>query len=262
MLATGYSCRCTRAIFQAWLSIVERVASVAVGGTTHRRDDLSRIARVNHQSEVIRPAGCARRARPRSSSRSSKANRRAERFLAGFIGAAHQLTTITVRTPNLDDGARDARRSGTAAFGRGPRNRAARILAFGRGLGRGWLCGSREMLGDTMDARDERAVPARMVFLVPLFSRRSPKTRCAPTCARSKELRAEFPLEVVQLDDGYPVRARRLGSHQCEISQRPEKARRRNSCGRFHRRESGPRRFWPRAIRSSCASIRRLVHQT
>ncbi len=98
-LATGFPRPCAARFFKHGYQSWSASHPVAVGIHTHRRDQRSRIARVNHQSEVVRPQD-APEARPRSSSRLWRANRRRERFLAGFIGAAHQLTTITVRTPN------------------------------------------------------------------------------------------------------------------------------------------------------------------
>ena len=132
-IATGFPADAPARFFKHGYQSWSASHPVAVGIYTHRRDDLSRIARVNHQSEVVRPQDAPEGATSEQftivESESSP-----RRFLAGFIGAAHQLTTITVRTPNqvmaralLDDV--------LLLIGRGARDRSARILAFGGELG-------------------------------------------------------------------------------------------------------------------------------
>ena len=104
-----------------------------------------------------------------------------ERFLAGFIDAAHQLTTITVRTPNqvmaralLDDvllPSGEEREIEPLAFWHSDESAARMASRFAA------------MLGDTMRARTVRRISADGAPGI-TTSTPSPKMRCAPTCSR------------------------------------------------------------------------------
>ncbi len=81
--------------FQSWSAS----SAVAVGETKHRRDAARSISRVAHQSEALRPPEAPEGATSElftviSSPGASKST------MAGFIGGAHELTTITVIRPD------------------------------------------------------------------------------------------------------------------------------------------------------------------
>ncbi len=172
---------------------------VAVGTYTHRRDDLSRIARVNHQSEVSRPQDAPEGGTSEQFTIVESESSR-ERFLAGFIGAAQQLTTITVRTPNhvmsralLDD-----------VELRPGQDRAIEPLAFWRSDENAALMASRfaAMLGDTMCARISAPYQRGWCSWYHYFHAIT-EDEMRSNLHALKDLRAQFPIEVVQLDDGY-----------------------------------------------------------
>ena len=170
-----------------------------VGTYMHRRDELSRVARVNHQSEVTRPQDAPEGATSEQFTIVESESSR-ERFLAGFIDAAHQLTTITVRTPNqvvartlLDD----------VELQPGE-ERDLEPLAFWRSDESAALMASRfaAMLGDTMRARISAPYQRGWCSWYHYFHSITEEAMRSNLHAL-KDLRAEFPLEVVQLDDGY-----------------------------------------------------------
>ena len=82
----------------------------------------------------------------------------------------------------------------------------------------------------------------------------SPKTRCAPTCTRSRTCARSFRLKWC---NSMTAIRRRSGTGIATNAKFPSGLKKLameiRAC-RFHRRESGPRRFLPRAIRNSCAS--------
>jgi alpha-galactosidase len=172
---------------------------VAVGTYTHRRDELSRIARVNHQSEVSRPQDAPEGATSEQFTIVESESSR-ERFLAGFIDAAHQLTTITVRTPNQVM----ARALLDGVELRSSEERDLEPLAFWRSDDGAALMASRfaAMLGDTMRARISAPYQRGWCSWYHYFHGITEEAMRSNLHAL-KDLRAEFPIEVVQLDDGY-----------------------------------------------------------
>ena len=123
-----------------------------------------------------------------------------ERFIAGFIGAAHQLTTITVRTPNqvmaralLDDVILlpgDEREIEPLAFWHADES-AARMTAHFAAL-----------LGDHMRARISSPYQRGWCSWYHYFHAVTEDAMRSNLHAL-KDLRTEYPIEVVQLDDGY-----------------------------------------------------------
>jgi alpha-galactosidase len=81
--------------FQSWSGS----GGVAVGETRHRRDAASSISRLAHQSEAIRPAEAPEGATSELFTVISGAGE-SKSVMAGFIGGAHELTTITVTRPD------------------------------------------------------------------------------------------------------------------------------------------------------------------
>jgi alpha-galactosidase len=198
-LATGFPPDAPARFFKHGYQSWSASHPVAVGTYTHRRDDLSRIARINHQSEVSRPQDAPEGATSEQftilESNSSRA-----RFLAGFIGAAHQLTTITVRTPNqvlaravLDDvilPSGEEREIEQLAFWRSEESAAHMASRFAA------------MLGDNMRARLASPYQRGWCSWYHYFHAITEEATRSNLRAL-KDLRSEFPIEVVQLDDGY-----------------------------------------------------------
>ncbi len=93
--------------YQSWSGS----GAAAVGAASaHRNDTAHAIVRINHQSETTRPADAPEAATSELFT-IVECDGRPERALAGFIGAAHALTTLTVRAPESDCGARDPGRN-------------------------------------------------------------------------------------------------------------------------------------------------------
>jgi alpha-galactosidase len=198
-VATGFSANSPTRFFKHGYQSWSASHPVAVGTYTHRRDDLSRIAKVNHQSEVERPQDAPKGATSEQFTIIESASSR-ERFLAGFIDAAHQLTTITVRTPNqvmaralLDDVVLlpgEEREIEPLTFGHSEESSARMALRFA------------EMVGDKMGART--AAPYQRGWCSWYHYFHAITEEAVRSNLRTlKELRWAFPIEVVQLDDGY-----------------------------------------------------------
>ena len=198
-IATGFPADAPARFFKHGYQSWSASHPVAVGTYTHRRDDLSRIAKVNHQSEVNRPQDASEGATSEQftivESESS-----CERFLAGFIGAAHQLTTITVRTPNqvmaralLDDvllQSGEEREIEPLAYWRSDESAAQTAARFA------------EVLGHQMRARTGAPYQRGWCSWYHYFHAITEDAMRSNLLAL-KALRSEFPIEVVQLDDGY-----------------------------------------------------------
>jgi alpha-galactosidase len=198
-LATGFLADVPARFFKHGYQSWSASHPVAVGTYTHRRDELSRIARVNHQSEVNRPQDAPEGATSEQFTIVESESSR-ERFLAGFIGAEHQLTTITVRTPNhvmaralLDDvvlPSGEDREIEPVAFWHSDESSARMASRFAA------------MLGDKMRARISAPYQRGWCSWYHYFHAIS-EAAMRSNLHALKDLRAQFPIEVVQLDDGY-----------------------------------------------------------
>jgi alpha-galactosidase len=82
--------------FQSWSGS----GGVTVGETKHRRDGASAISRLAHQSEALRPPEAPEGATSELFTVISSEGA-AKSVMAGFIGAGHELTTITVTRPDI-----------------------------------------------------------------------------------------------------------------------------------------------------------------
>ncbi len=198
-IATGFPADVPARFFKHGYQSWSASHAVAVGTYTHPRDDLSRIAKVNHQSEVDRPQDAPEGATSELFTIVESEPSR-ERFLAGFIGAAHQLTTITVRTPNrvmaralLDDVILlpgDEREIEPLAFWRSDESAARMASRFAT------------LLGDHMRARISAPYQRGWCSWYHYFHAITEDAMRSNLLAL-KDLRSEYPIEVVQLDDGY-----------------------------------------------------------
>src|ERR1700730_16630430 len=99
-LATGFSADAPARFFKHGYQSWSASHPVAIGTASDPDSGRSLIARVSHQSEVCRPNEAPEFATSELFTL-VESDSSPERFLAGFIGAANQLTTITVRKPDL-----------------------------------------------------------------------------------------------------------------------------------------------------------------
>ena len=98
-LATGFRADAPARFFKHGYQSWSASHPVDIGATSHPRDRARAIVRLAHQSEVDRPIEAPEAATSELFTIvESSASR--ERFLAGFVGAANQLTTITVMSPD------------------------------------------------------------------------------------------------------------------------------------------------------------------
>ena len=198
-IATGFPADVPARFFKHGYQSWSASHSVVVGTETHRRDDLSRIAKVNHQSEVSRPQDAPEGATSEQFTIVESESSR-ERFLAGFIDAAHQLTTITVRTPNMVM-ARVLLDEVELPTGE---ERETEPLAFWRSEDSAAQMASRfaSMLGDKMHARISAPYQRGWCSWYHYFHAVTEEAIRANLRAL-QDLRSEYPIEIVQLDDGY-----------------------------------------------------------
>ena len=198
-IATGFPADAPAKLFKHGYQSWSASHPVIVGTYIHRRDDLSRIAKVNHQSEVNRPQDAPEGATSEQFTIvESEASR--QRFLAGFIDASHQLTTITVRTPNvvmaralLDDvllRVGEECEIEPLAFWRSEESAARMAARFA------------SMLGDTMRGRISAPYQRGWCSWYHYFHAVTEDAMRANLGAL-RDLRSEYSIEVVQLDDGY-----------------------------------------------------------
>jgi alpha-galactosidase len=198
-IATGFSADEPARFFKHGYQSWSASHPVAIGSASDPDSGRSLIARVSHQSEVCRPNEA-----PESATSELftlvESDSSPERFLAGFIGAANQLTTITVRKPDLVlarallDGATlhsgEVREVEPLAYWRSEEP-AARMAAR-------WVA----MLGDAMRARVKAPYQRGWCSWYYYFHGITEDALMSNLRAL-KEMRLDYPIEVVQLDDGY-----------------------------------------------------------
>lgn len=198
-LATGFPANVPARFFKHGYQSWSASRAVPAGARAHPRDDGLFLVRLNHQSEVKRPDDAPEAATSEMFTIVESASAR-ERMLAGFIGAAHELTTITVANPGqilaraLLDG---------AVLNPGERREIEPIVFWrseesaGRMAAR-WAA----MLGGEMRARAGAPYQRGWCSWYHYFHAITEEAMLSNLRAL-KEMRAEFPLEIVQLDDGY-----------------------------------------------------------
>jgi len=98
-LATGFSPDAPARFFKHGYQSWSASGPVAVGVTSHPRDNAHLITRLSHQSESTRPAEAPEAATSELFTIVESGMHR-ERFFCGFISGASQLTTVTVQTPD------------------------------------------------------------------------------------------------------------------------------------------------------------------
>jgi alpha-galactosidase len=199
-VATGFDPSAPARFFKHGYQSWSGSSATAVGGAgAHPRDTAHPIFRINHQSETVRPTE-APEAHTSEMFTVVECEGRDDRVFAGFIGAASALTTMTVRSPErisaraILDGVELApgsvREIEPLYFTRG-RESAARIAAR-------WAA----KLGTAMQARTQAPFQRGWCSWYHYFHDISEAAMLANLRALAA-MRNEFPIDVVQLDDGF-----------------------------------------------------------
>jgi alpha-galactosidase len=198
-LTTGFSRDTPARFFKHGYQSWSASGPVAVGAASHPRDSGHLLTRLSHQSESTRPAEAPEAATSELFTIVESGAHR-ERFFCGFVSAASQLTTITVKTPDsivaraLLDGVAlrpgEAREIEPLAWWRSE-DSAGRIAAR-------WAA----MLGDTMRARVNAPYQKGWCSWYHYFQEINEVSLVANLRAL-KQMRSEYPIDIVQLDDGY-----------------------------------------------------------
>ncbi len=199
-IATGFAANARARFFKHGYQSWSASAGVQVGAAReHRRDRAPFIVRVNHQSEADRPDDAPEAATSELFT-IVEAYGRAERMLAGFIGGVSQLTTLTVLTP--DRILARALLDGVALRPREQREIEPLYLAASSGNAAALAARWAEKLGATMRARVGAPYQRGWCSWYHYFHAVTEDALRANLRSLAS-MRTEFPLEVVQLDDGY-----------------------------------------------------------
>ena len=163
-----------------------------------RYEKRTRLTRVNHQSEVIRPADAPEAATSELFTIVERSD--GERVLAGFLDGTSSLSTLTVLSPDmvtartLLDGvelAAGATREVAPLYLLGSREPAAQLAAR-------WA----EKIGAAMHARNRAPFQRGWCSWYHYFHTITEDALRANLRALAS-MRSEFPIDVVQLDDGF-----------------------------------------------------------
>jgi alpha-galactosidase len=193
-LAAGSPARFFKHGYQSWSNSYPAAVGQAAG---HKRRSL--FTRLSHQSEVERPDDA-----PESTTSELftivEADSSRERFLAGFAGAAGQFSTLTIVTPDRII----ARALLDGVWLRPGEMREADPLAYWRSNLEAAQMAARwaELLGQRMNARVSALYQRGWCSWYHYFDAITEDTLRSNLC-RLKEVRREFPLDVVQIDDGF-----------------------------------------------------------
>jgi alpha-galactosidase len=200
-IATGFAPSAPARFFKHGYQSWSASAGHEVGASrTHPRDTAHFITRVNHQSEVTRPPGFAE-ANSSELFTIVESSSASARVLAGFIGAATSLSTLTVSSPEkisaraiLDDVtlAPGARRELDALFIAASADESAARLAAR------WA----DAAGRWMNARVSAPFQRGWCSWYHYFHAITEDALRA-NLKSLEAMRAEFPLDVIQLDDGF-----------------------------------------------------------
>jgi len=200
-LATGFNASAPARFFKHGYQSWSASGAIPISGAppAHRNDAAHSIVRINHQSETARPADAPEAATSELFT-IVECDGGAERVLAGFIGAAHALTTMTVLAPDLiraraildgvELGPGDTRELEPLYFACSERSASAMAAR--------WAA----KLGGAMNARIGAPHQRGWCSWYHYFHAISEAAMRANLRALAA-MRAEFPVEVVQLDDGF-----------------------------------------------------------
>lgn len=171
---------------------------VAVGHAVHQQNR-PLLTRISHQSEAERPESA-----PESATSELftivESDSSHERFLAGFIGAANQFTTLTIISPDRVI----ARALFDGVWLRPGETLAVEPLAYWRSDQEAARIAARwaELIGKRMTARVSAPYQRGWCSWYYYFDAIT-EDALRSNLRRLRELRREFPIGVVQLDDGF-----------------------------------------------------------
>jgi alpha-galactosidase len=180
--------------YQSWSASGSRTVGAE---RTHPRDSMPRIIRLSHQSEAVRPPDAPEAC---TSEIFTIVECGGEYALAGFIDGASSLTTLTVLSPDqilaraLMDGvelASGATREVAPFYFTRSRDKSARLAAR-------WA----SRIGEAMNARRDAPFQRGWCSWYHYFHAITEEAMRSNLAALSA-MRSEFPVGVVQLDDGF-----------------------------------------------------------
>jgi alpha-galactosidase len=197
-IATGFDPNRPARFFKHGYQSWSASGGVTVGETKHRRDTASSISRLAHQSESVRPPEAPEGATSElftviSSEGSLKS------VMAGFVGGAHELTTITVMRP--DTALARILLDGIALAAGDERECVPLILEEDESpavLAERWA----HAIGDRMEARVGAPYPRGWCSWYHYFHEITEDALRANIQALAA-MRERIPIEVIQLDDGF-----------------------------------------------------------
>jgi len=210
----------------------------AIVGHTGHQQTRSLLTRISHQSEAERPGVAPENATSELFTIVESSSSR-ERFLCGFIGASDQFTTVTVVSP----GRATARALFDGVWLYPGQTIAVEPLAYWRSdQDAAWMAARwAELLGRRMSARINAPYQRGWCSWYHYFDAITEEA-LRSNLHKLKELRREFPVDVIQLDDGFQAA---LGDWEHTNTRFPMRFARQASP-----RDCGRRRSWPRAIRT------------
>jgi len=181
--------------YQSWSGSVP----VRVGGPSDERyRKRTRLTRVNHQSEVSRPGEAPEDATSELFTIVERSN--GERALAGFLDGASSLSTLTVQSPDLI--AARVLLDGVALAPGGVREIAPLYFTRSREPAAQLAARWAAKIGDAMKARTRAPFQRGWCSWYHYFHTITEDALRANLRALVS-MRSEFPIEVVQLDDGF-----------------------------------------------------------
>jgi alpha-galactosidase len=199
-IATGFDASAPARMFKHGYQSWSASGPIAIGAAReHPRDSTHFIIRLNHQSEVVRPADAPETATSEMFIIVESAAA-AERVLAGFLGAARAFATFTALSPDaitaraLLDGVElppGESRAIEPLYFTSSRESAAQLASR-------WAA----RLGDTMRARAGAPFQRGWCSWYHYFHAIT-EDALRENLRALAAMRSEFPIDVVQLDDGF-----------------------------------------------------------
>ena len=197
---TGFSSASPARFFKHGYQSWSASYPVVVGHPAHQHSR-ALIIRISHQSEAERPEGTPENATSELFTivESDSAH---ERFLCGFIGAANQFSTLTVNSPTRVS----ARALFDSAWMHPGQTFTVEPLAYWRSQQDAAQMAARwaELLGRRMNARTRAPYQRGWCSWYHYFDAIT-EDALRSNLRKLRELQREFPIDVVQLDDGFQL---------------------------------------------------------
>ncbi|WP_304823701.1 glycoside hydrolase family 36 protein [Candidatus Binatus sp.] len=199
-VATGFERNSPARFFKHGYQSWSGSGAVEVSGSrTHRRDASSHIARVNHQSEAVRPPEFPEAHTSELFTIVESANS-SRRVMVGFIGAATALTTITVSSPDV--AIARAILDGVALRPHSHREIEPLIIVESSESASRLAARWADAIGRRMDARITAPHQRGWCSWYHYFHGITEDALRA-NLKSLESMRADFPIDIVQLDDGF-----------------------------------------------------------